>query len=425
MMNCPEVMELMNRFIDDDLNEIEISHLKEHLKQCSDCSEMFERLQHLSAELENLPKVMPKFSLVDAIMPQLDQLDMEKQQNAAVRETSSSSAVVPLKRRLRDRIPFRTLGGVVAAGFIVGLFLVSYKPDTLQQADMELSSVQESTDQSTVMNKTMDKANKSVADSSAPTQDAVTDTTAAAADPQNKADGVNETAQPGDQVKGQSEDQVKDPEEPSLKAADQDTPASVDSKPDSKSTPSDKGIASGQQGHKTGNGDKNHQVPPAKPNPKSGAGAPGQHSKPDVSSQEHSKVNPKDQIKEEPESSGEQSKQEHHDSQQDEIQGILPQERMGLTALGDIGFDTTLDDAHMEVRSEKKAFRAVFDEHMLVIYNGKKKVLYKQKLADGMVTNPAWSPDQETFTFEFASKNEDGSFGEPELVTITPQKSKS
>ncbi|OPA78374.1 hypothetical protein BVG16_10860 [Paenibacillus selenitireducens] len=417
MMNCPEVMELMNRYVDDDLNKIEISHLMEHLKQCSDCSEMFERLKHLSAELENMPKVMPKFSLVDAIMPQLDLLDLEQQQNAAVRETSSPSVIVPMKPRWRDRMPFRTLGGVVAAGFIVGLFLLFNKPDSVQQADMELTSVQESSaDKSMVMNEsqTLDKGKTSTAPSTA-TYDAGTDTKAA--DEPNKADNLNET-KPADQGKA--------PDEPAPKDTQQEKPATVPSEQDTKSTPPTKGEKSGQQDHKVGGSGGEQQVPTTKPDakpdtksdPKSDAGSSNQQSKKSDNGQGNDNSGNTDK-------SSDQEQDRRSISQEVEDKGFESSDMMGLMSLAAPGFDTSLADAHMEVRSEDKAFRAVFDEHKLVVYNGKKKVLYKQTLTDGMVTNPMWSEDQKTFTFEFSSKNADGTFGEPELMTITPKKSKS
>ncbi|UUZ86756.1 zf-HC2 domain-containing protein [Paenibacillus sp. P26] len=67
---CQEVIELMQRYLDRDLDETEYSRMLGHLQQCPDCSELFERLVNLSQELESLPKVTPPYSLVDAILPQ-------------------------------------------------------------------------------------------------------------------------------------------------------------------------------------------------------------------------------------------------------------------------------------------------------------------------------------------------------------------
>ena len=76
-MKCQEVMMYMQRQLDGDLAPKEEDELHAHLMHCLDCAQMFERLQALSDELSQLPKVMPPFSLVDAIMPQLLELDKQ------------------------------------------------------------------------------------------------------------------------------------------------------------------------------------------------------------------------------------------------------------------------------------------------------------------------------------------------------------
>ncbi len=135
-MTCQEVMIDMQRQLDDDLDAFESEALSAHLAQCSDCRAMFERLQSLSAELENLPKVTPQYSLVDAILPQLEQIDLRE---ANERAAASAPVAAPLdgmrqeparRRRLRDRFSLRALSGVIAAGVVVGLFLVTYDPQS-------------------------------------------------------------------------------------------------------------------------------------------------------------------------------------------------------------------------------------------------------------------------------------------------------
>ncbi|KIL37922.1 hypothetical protein SD70_29875 [Gordoniibacillus kamchatkensis] len=74
-MTCHEQVELMQRYLDHDLSDTEERELKEHLVQCAECSGLFDRLQRLDSELSQLPKVTPAYSLVDAIMPQLAELD--------------------------------------------------------------------------------------------------------------------------------------------------------------------------------------------------------------------------------------------------------------------------------------------------------------------------------------------------------------
>jgi len=132
-MNCQEGMENMQRQLDGDLDDHESEALMSHMRHCQQCAAMFERLQLLSADLENLPKVMPPFSLVDAIMPRITELSNTNSAHAT--ESSESSAPLPSRtvrtvpvRRWKDRVSLRVLSGVVAASLVVGVFITTYKP---------------------------------------------------------------------------------------------------------------------------------------------------------------------------------------------------------------------------------------------------------------------------------------------------------
>lgn len=123
-MICQEVMELMQRHIDDDLDQQETSLMEDHADHCSDCAAMLSRLQKLSNDLEQLPRVVPKYSLVDAILPELDRLyaaqSTDGTDNAAIHADSKPAEVRSQRpaRRLWGRI-----SGVVGAGIIAGLLL--------------------------------------------------------------------------------------------------------------------------------------------------------------------------------------------------------------------------------------------------------------------------------------------------------------
>lgn len=127
-MICQEVMELMQRHIDDDLDQQETSLMEDHADHCSDCAAMLSRLQKLSNNLEQLPRVVPKYSLVDAILPELDRLyanqtaDGTDNGNAVIRADSKPAEVRSQRpaRRLWGRI-----SGVVGAGIIAGILLIS------------------------------------------------------------------------------------------------------------------------------------------------------------------------------------------------------------------------------------------------------------------------------------------------------------
>ncbi|TCN01542.1 putative zinc finger protein [Paenibacillus sp. BK033] len=130
-MTCQEVIEYMNRQLDGDLDEHENEILMNHTRHCPDCAAMFERLKKLSDELGNLPHVMPKYSLVDAILPQLEEIGPFRQPEAAAVEMAP--AAVPAqtqqtKRRAKERhqLRFRAITGIIAASVAAGLFLVSY-----------------------------------------------------------------------------------------------------------------------------------------------------------------------------------------------------------------------------------------------------------------------------------------------------------
>ncbi|OXM86144.1 anti-sigma factor family protein [Paenibacillus rigui] len=140
-MICQEVIELMQRYLDQDLDETEYNAMLRHIQQCDDCAELFQRLVSLSHELEQLPKVTPSYSLVDAIMPRLDRIDAgvpsvelpaaidsaQPSDLAAASERSSYKAPVQQetgwRSRLRGLVSVRMIGGVVAAGLVLGFFI--------------------------------------------------------------------------------------------------------------------------------------------------------------------------------------------------------------------------------------------------------------------------------------------------------------
>ncbi|WP_240416924.1 hypothetical protein [Paenibacillus periandrae] len=156
----------MQRYLDQDLDKIEYNQMLDHIQDCPECSELFERLLNVSEQLESLPKVTPAFSLVDAILPKLQQMDMvstpltmEDHAAYAARDISSpvpaelpSSAAqtvrkdtVPVSRatdwrsRTRGFVSAKIVGGVVAAGLILGFFVFNQQEQSnMQNADSAL-----------------------------------------------------------------------------------------------------------------------------------------------------------------------------------------------------------------------------------------------------------------------------------------------
>ncbi|MCJ8011456.1 zf-HC2 domain-containing protein [Paenibacillus sp. KQZ6P-2] len=139
-MKCPEVVEWMHRYLDYDLSEEETVQLYDHLKQCPECAETFRMLKSLSRDLEDLPKVMPKFSIVDAIMPQLDAIDKARQEKSASREEPPAEMVpVPVRpvrtSKFRNSVAGRTAMGAAAAVVILGVAIFTYSPKHLPTAE--------------------------------------------------------------------------------------------------------------------------------------------------------------------------------------------------------------------------------------------------------------------------------------------------
>lgn len=144
-MNCQEVMEFMQRQLDGDLDAKEEDELHAHLMHCLDCAQMFERLQRLSDELTQLPKVIPPYSLVDAIMPQLADIDRHAAASitdkvAAFGTHANQTASVqppklPWTRRLGSQFSWKFAGGVVAAGLILGFFAFNLQNPVRENAD--------------------------------------------------------------------------------------------------------------------------------------------------------------------------------------------------------------------------------------------------------------------------------------------------
>lgn len=144
-MICQEVEKRMHRYIDHDLTEQEKEQLFFHMKTCKSCSEKFEILQKLSDNLERLPDVIPPFSLVDRIMPQLDEIEKgRKEQGSTIQEMKKEESILPLsasakskpQRFMRTRLG-RVLIGTAAAAVVLGVAVYQFQPEQLNQADID------------------------------------------------------------------------------------------------------------------------------------------------------------------------------------------------------------------------------------------------------------------------------------------------
>ncbi|AIQ14010.1 anti-sigma factor [Paenibacillus durus] len=140
-MNCAEVMEWMHRYLDHDLSRDESLEMFRHIDGCPSCAELFERLNALSSELEQLPDVSPPFSLVDSILPQLEAIDREKAAAAApsTAETDSprmSRKASRAKARQNSSLAGRFGIGAAAAAVIFGIAIFNM-PEKLPGAQVD------------------------------------------------------------------------------------------------------------------------------------------------------------------------------------------------------------------------------------------------------------------------------------------------
>lgn len=136
-MNREEGMELVQRSIDGDLNEEETSRLQMYLTNYPECAAFLEKLTRLSEELTQLPHVAPRYSLVDAILPQLEQLTPEPAPRD-VESLQSPAALEARSRRTAGRnTAYRRIGAVVAAGVVAAVLIVAQPFSLLPKSDQD------------------------------------------------------------------------------------------------------------------------------------------------------------------------------------------------------------------------------------------------------------------------------------------------
>lgn len=232
-MNCREVMELMQRQLDGDLDTQEEARLAAHQEYCSDCAKMFERLKLLSNELTSLPKVVPNYSLVDAILPKLNEIDLQKAGSGQDISTFTNTQAaqqpqaIPWTRRFGASISWKVAGGVIAAGLIWGFLLVNKDNPFSNQADSLLSpQTGAQTASSGISNQKMDTIESKVSGDQLKMNAAQDHDTAAVQDQYGNSKGTEQGAA-GSQPKDKA---VKPSLEPKAKAS---TPVKQQSKEDS------------------------------------------------------------------------------------------------------------------------------------------------------------------------------------------------
>lgn len=130
-MKCQEVTDLMQRYLDKDLDEQENIALMDHLSECSTCPAIFAKMKQLSNDLTLLPKVSPPFSLVDRIMPQLEEID---QMSSAGDQHAADSKPGPMLTWAK-RMNFKVISGVAAAAIVLIILFSNGFPMSFQSAN--------------------------------------------------------------------------------------------------------------------------------------------------------------------------------------------------------------------------------------------------------------------------------------------------
>lgn len=132
-VSCEVIYELMQRDLDEDLSHVEKQRLLTHLASCTQCSDLYERLYSLSTHLAQLPAVKPPVSIVQSIMPRLDEFDYmraEHREQAAASETVEEGIMLSSKRK---RFWFRSFAGAAAAAAVLTVTIWNMEGSPLQQ----------------------------------------------------------------------------------------------------------------------------------------------------------------------------------------------------------------------------------------------------------------------------------------------------
>lgn len=272
-MKCPEAVEWIHRYLDGDLSEEEVTRLKEHLRSCDDCARTYDVLKHLSDNLYQLPEVTPKFSIVDSILPRLDEIDRARDEEGSTLEVSE--AEVPLMKSIpsrskKERTPFwRTRTAVpaalgTAAAVILGIFIYQYQPETIPNAEIAPASQQtqlkkDTQDSSSAGTEVSSHVDPSAADSSVSTpEDSAKQSSGLSADGVKKNPGAQSDAKQGGADHAATRTEKKDAAPPVSHKSDTKTSGSPEKTTtdgvkefSSQVTEQDKSAASGSSGSRS------------------------------------------------------------------------------------------------------------------------------------------------------------------------------
>ena len=177
-MKREEALEYMNRYLDHDLNEEETETLFRHLGESPDARADFDFLQGLSDKLESLPDVQPPISLVDSILPRLEEID--RPTPFKHEEPDQPIVMLPDKHTppRRKAAAFwrstlgRAVGGTAVAAAVLGIFVATYKPQEMPNAEVtSTTAVSNATDDTLVSGGSAEKKAPDLTDPSTEVQE--------------------------------------------------------------------------------------------------------------------------------------------------------------------------------------------------------------------------------------------------------------
>ncbi|WP_172249684.1 hypothetical protein [Saccharibacillus deserti] len=451
-MKREEALEYMNRYLDHDLNAQETEKLFLHLGDSPEARADFDFLQGLSDKLESLPDVTPPISLVDSILPRLEELDRTAAAAAPKAEPEKLSEMES-KRMFGDEVSQRrrpagfwrstlgrTVGGTAVAAAVLGIFVATYEPQEMPNAEMTSSTAVSGAVDDTLV-------------PSEPAQKTESQTMPDVTDPSTEAKSIQPETKlvPGDDTANQKsvtpEDSAADGapanEEPNLDAAtpQADLPASSaepDPAPPSESDVTnsaepDTGTPAGSQNPDRSQTPSDDSASSTKSEPNTDQ-APDKSSEPDKSASAGTRTE-KDQDKSvksggkaqsdkstpaaSPPASGKEpaAKSAEPDSQpnegietssaSEEAPGTPEESEISDSESADAAPDQAADSriygltmAPSEWNSPDNAYRVTYSDSTLKLLKGDGSAELGSRKIDGSVAGGVWSADGKTFTYD-------------------------
>jgi hypothetical protein len=132
-MNCKKIEELLNPYVDQELDAESTQTVEEHLKSCPTCQDEYLKLKEMVASLNFLPQVSAPQNLTQNIMAKISQEEIQIQSSwidHLKKQISVPSLSFP--RKWESIFSFRLVGAAAAAVLVVffAFTFIFNTPDT-------------------------------------------------------------------------------------------------------------------------------------------------------------------------------------------------------------------------------------------------------------------------------------------------------